>query len=65
MQELSYQELIDIDGGKLSTVLTGMGIAAFGFALMASATATAPVLAAGFTLYEAGKVIAIVGATEK
>lgn len=65
MQELSYQECLAIEGGKLSTVLTGIGMVAIGFACMASAAATGPVLAVGFTLYQVGKVVAICGAVEK
>lgn len=61
MTELSKKEYMEINGGTAATVFTGLGVAAVGVACMASATASVPLLVAGYALYEVGALVAIGG----
>lgn len=61
LHELNYDECLQIEGGKASTVFTGLGVAAFRVAIMASSAVSVPAMAAGYALYEIGSLVAIGG----
>lgn len=61
MEELMFDECMKVEGGKVSTVLTGLGVAAIGVACMASSTVTVPLAVAGYAAYNVGALITIGG----
>lgn len=59
MQELSMNELMDIEGGKWSTFFTGVACVAAGVACMTSSAVTVPIAVGGYVLYNVGGLVIV------